>query len=152
MVTPRVPLCSLIEALADMAHGLSGKQRAQAFADAGEKYAAALEIKPDMHEALNNWGSALIHQAHDLSGKDREACLEKAEQKVREAARISGKPNYNLACVLALQGRTDSALDALEECERAGRLPSADHMEGDADLEGLRDQPRFAALLGRLRG
>lgn len=35
-----------------------------------EKYAAALAIKPDMHEALNNWGGALDAEAKALVADD----------------------------------------------------------------------------------
>ena len=33
------------------------------FAEAGTKYAEAVRIKPDMHEAFYNWGIALADQA-----------------------------------------------------------------------------------------
>ena len=40
------------------------------FAEAGEKYAAALAIKPDNHEALNNWGNLLLERGKRSSGED----------------------------------------------------------------------------------
>lgn len=43
------------------------------FLEAGEKYQAALELKPDFSEALFNWGSALYDEAETKKG---EAALE----------------------------------------------------------------------------
>ncbi len=59
-------------ALFDEAQALAGRgdlPAAQAkWAQAGEKYAQALDIKPDMHDAANNWGNALAAEAGALAG------------------------------------------------------------------------------------
>jgi tetratricopeptide (TPR) repeat protein len=57
--------------------------------------------------------------------------------------------HYNLACSLALLGRTESALDALERSFALGYRDGA-HLSSDPDLGALRDEPRFHALLERL--
>jgi len=54
---------------------------------------------------------------------------------------------YNLACSLALAGRADEAIDSLSRAILLGYDDLA-HMEGDPDLESLRDNPDFQALLG----
>jgi predicted Zn-dependent protease len=57
---------------------------------------------------------------------------------------------YNLACSCALTGRPGEALDALERAARAG-YNDADWMSRDRDLKSLREDPRFRALLRRIR-
>jgi Flp pilus assembly protein TadD len=58
--------------------------------------------------------------------------------------------HYNLACSLALLGRVDAAIDALERAVALGYrdLP---HLEDDADLACVRSSPRYRTLLGHLR-
>ena len=54
---------------------------------------------------------------------------------------------YNLACCEALNGERD---DALEHLRRAVELEPrmAAHARSDADLDSIRDDPRFAAAVG----
>jgi hypothetical protein len=56
---------------------------------------------------------------------------------------------YNLACAYALSGRKDDAFARLDEVAAIGWL-TRDQIEGDADLAGLKSDPRFGALLSRL--
>jgi Flp pilus assembly protein TadD len=58
--------------------------------------------------------------------------------------------HYNLACSLALLGRVDLAIDALERAEDLG-YDDVPHLEEDEDLVSLRSSPRYRALLERLR-
>lgn len=53
---------------------------------------------------------------------------------------------YNTACVLALAGRTDEALDYLEQSMEKGFL-NITHIKHDEDFESLRDNPRFKELI-----
>jgi quercetin dioxygenase-like cupin family protein len=54
--------------------------------------------------------------------------------------------HYNLACLEAVQGRTDGALDALRKAI-AARPDVANWARDDDDLAGLRDDPDFRALV-----
>ena len=54
------------------------------FGDAGEKYAAVLKIKPDSHEALNNWGNALSDQAKAKSGVEADRLFGAAGENFRQ--------------------------------------------------------------------
>ena len=58
--------------------------------------------------------------------------------------------HYNLACSLALSGETDGAFQALERARELG-YDDADFLEQDPDLGALHGDPRFAALVARLR-
>jgi adenylate cyclase len=53
---------------------------------------------------------------------------------------------YNVACLFAVAGRTDRALDCLEEARAVG-FGNRAWLERDPDLESLRDHPRFKAIL-----
>ena len=54
---------------------------------------------------------------------------------------------YNLACSLALAGRPDEAIDSLSSAILLGYDDLA-HLEGDPDLDSLRERRDFRALLG----
>jgi tetratricopeptide (TPR) repeat protein len=56
---------------------------------------------------------------------------------------------YNLGCAYALTGKPDEAFEALEQAVQAG-FGNAALFARDNDLVSLRDDPRFAALAGRL--
>lgn len=57
---------------------------------------------------------------------------------------------YNLACAHSLGGEKDRALARLGEAVDAGFGPRA-AIEGDEDLASLRGDPRFAAILSRVK-
>jgi tetratricopeptide (TPR) repeat protein len=54
---------------------------------------------------------------------------------------------YNVACLHALEGATEQALDDLEAVVKVG-FGNAEWFRQDPDLASLRDHPRFRALLG----
>ncbi|NIM01109.1 MAG: protein kinase [Acidobacteria bacterium] len=56
---------------------------------------------------------------------------------------------YNVACTFAKLGDVDKAIDCLDEAITFG-MGQKDWFEHDADLDVLRDNPRFDALLERL--
>jgi predicted esterase len=58
---------------------------------------------------------------------------------------------YNLACCRAHVGDRDRALDALEKAFATGFANRA-HAAADADLESLRGEPRFQAVVGGAAG
>ena len=57
---------------------------------------------------------------------------------------------YNVACAHAVLGDRDRALELLEHAVRDGR-GNLGWIENDPDLDSLRDDPRFEAILARLR-
>ena len=58
--------------------------------------------------------------------------------------------HYNLACSCALVGEKDKAIKALRGAIRRG-FSEFDKLRDDEDLESLRDEPEFRALLERAR-
>lgn len=84
-------------ALACIAQGLEltrqAKRKGAATADclfrqAGEKYASALAINPNLHEALKNWGDTLVEQARTKGGAEADRLLAEADEKYRAAAAL----------------------------------------------------------------
>jgi Flp pilus assembly protein TadD len=59
--------------------------------------------------------------------------------------------HYNLACSLALLGRKEAALDALERAIQLG-YDDHEHLLQDSDLRSLRRDARFRELVVRLGG
>lgn len=58
--------------------------------------------------------------------------------------------HYNFACSLALCGQRNRALDELEKAVELG-YDDAEHLTHDEDLRELRTEPRFDALVRRLK-
>lgn len=58
--------------------------------------------------------------------------------------------HYNLACSLALTGDPDGAFAALEQAVALG-YHAVEHLLTDDDLQALHRDPRWDALLARLR-
>jgi len=56
---------------------------------------------------------------------------------------------YQLACIYSLAGEHERAIAFLEQWEQEGALPR-EWLENDSDLDPLREQPRFQALMARL--
>jgi tetratricopeptide (TPR) repeat protein len=114
------------------------------------KYEAALRIKPDDHEALNNWGNALAARARRASDASAaEELLRQAEAKYEAALRI--KPDdhaalhsfgsFSLARAKRTSGRVQK--DLLRAAE--AKLKAAKKL-GDTDTYNL---ACVYALLGR---
>jgi TolB-like protein/tetratricopeptide (TPR) repeat protein len=79
----------------------------------------------------------------------RERALELIERTVR--TRPDGHTGlYNAACASLVLGDRDRALDLLERAVRHGRGPLR-WIETDDDLAGLRGDPRFEAIIERVR-
>ncbi|MBI4719541.1 MAG: SIR2 family protein [Planctomycetes bacterium] len=106
------------------------------FGEAGAKYAEALRIKPDTHEALYNWGNALSEQAK-LKGNtpDADRLFAEAGAKYAQALRI--KPDKH--------GALNNGGTALfEQAKLKGNTPDADRLFGEAGAkyaEALRIKP-----------
>ena len=82
---------------------------------AGEKYEAALRIKPDKSEALYNWGNALGDQAITKSGEEADRLWALAGEKYEAVLRITPDLHqalYNWGLVLITQALTKGVDEA----------------------------------------
>jgi tetratricopeptide (TPR) repeat protein len=87
-------------------------------------------------------------------GANAFVCLGDPERGLRWAERaLELEPDesmllYNVGCVFSLAGEIDRALDCIEKSVRSG-LSYLDWLKQDSNLDPLRDQPRFQALLAQ---
>lgn len=117
--------------------------------EAREAYAAALAVA-ERHMELNpDDARAATMRAVSLCRLGRvEEGLRWAENALVIDADDAGV-RYNAACLFSVAGRTERALDCLEEALAVG-FGNREWLERDPDLDGVRSSPRFAALMGRL--
>ncbi len=115
-------------------------QQAGDWSNAVEAYRAVLLEQPDNPAAW--FGLAYcLHMNGDY---------EQAITAHKESARfdqIRGIALYNLACAYALTGRPDEALEALKQSSEAGF--DIEPAGSDSDLDSLRDDQRFIALISK---
>lgn len=98
-----------------------------------------LEWYPDDLRALQLGAGSLILLGYK----------ERAEQWLNRALEIDSDDSvllYNVACNYASLGKTDAALDCLEQAFEYGTVSVA-WMKNDQDLESLRGSPRYEQLL-----
>ena len=124
------------------------------FAEAGRKYAEALRIKPDKHEAYNNWGTALSAQAK-LKGNTPEgdSLFAEAGRKYAEALRLEPKDAlkwFNFACLAGLLGNAGECVSRLGEWKRFDSAPTAEKLDRDSDFDNVRTDPGFVAFRATL--
>lgn len=124
-------------------------EAAQAFVQQGQfKEAAAAFGRISAADPKN--GQAVFMHAYTLHASGD---LKAAHDRHLEAAEF---PNfrilalYNHACVHALWKETDNAFKFLKEAADAG-FADIGQLEMDTDLDGLRDDPRFASFVDSLR-
>lgn len=107
-------------------------------------YGTDLARRPGNLEVLGELGHVLTRLGRYEEGLavDRELARHEPED-----------PNvlYNLACSLALTGRSDEAFRTLD-CAILHGYADAEHLAADEDLAALRSDERFAALLRSLGG
>src|SRR3569623_3193346 len=101
--------------------------------------ASGLERQPDYLDALRCQGESLT----------RKGLHERALSVDRRLAQLLPGDNvvqYNLACSLTMMGLLDEALAALRTALESG-FDDLDYLRADSDLDGLRNEPGYEALL-----
>lgn len=102
-----------------------------------------VDRRPDNVDALAELGNVLTRLGRLEEGLD-------VDQRLARLAPDNPTVHYNLGCSLALLARNDEALGALEHAVELG-YDDAQLLADDEDLENLRGDPRFLALLRKLR-
>jgi len=109
--------------------------------DAAHAWHQVVKTDPENAAAWFNLGYCL-HAAGNL-----DEAIE-VHKKAAGFDEFRGIATYNLACAYALTGKTDAAFEALATAQATGfRLRG--QIESDPDLDSLRGDPRYDALLSR---
>jgi adenylate cyclase len=122
---------------------LGDRDKALQAAKAGARTAALyVEQHPDNSRAWMLGARAFLHLG------ERDKAMQFAEAALHTDP-DSESTNYNGACFYALAGEIEKALDCLED---AIAFNDPDWMDNDSDLDPLRGEPRFQALMASIRG
>ena len=134
-------------AAADEVTGTS-LERADELLQAGQwkKAAAAYEAVVDRDPSNGAAWFGLGRARHGLKQYDAAAA---AYEKALEAGAAPPRPQYNLARANARRGEHDQAFVWLDRAVAAG-FSSIVLLESDADLAGLRDDPRFEPIAAKV--
>ncbi|MFC1475625.1 protein kinase [Candidatus Zixiibacteriota bacterium] len=98
-----------------------------------------LGLNPDDARALTMGAVSLCRvgrREEGLAWAERASAIDPEDPGVR----------YNVACLFALEGQKERAIDSLEKAFQAG-FANMEWVEKDPDLASLRDDPRLQALL-----
>ena len=125
---------------------LSPEFSAQADRLGAEFLVAFLEVETKRHpenvEALAELGHVYTREGRHEDGL-------KVDRMLVRLLPADPTVHYNLACSLALSGKPDDALDALERAVQLG-YSDPDFMLGDDDLASLHGEVRFTAIVDAL--
>jgi tetratricopeptide (TPR) repeat protein len=104
-----------------------------------EFFRGVLDRQPDYVDVLRIFGN-------NLSSKGRRDEALEIDRRLTHLRPEDPVARYNLACSLSLTGRIDEAIAALNEALATG-YEDFDYLKEDRDLDPLRNDPRFIALL-----
>jgi tetratricopeptide (TPR) repeat protein len=129
------------------------EQAREKWAQASARFENALHIKPDLHDAVYNWASALAAQAQALvkagSLPAAQTLWDQAQslfaQHVQDWPQAEGLLAYNWACLYGQQGLAAACVAQLEKSRLANKLPDSRHLQQDVDLEPAFHSAEFQA-------
>lgn len=108
-----------------------------------------LFLTPVLLHAQSSLPPSLRERANDALGRRQLDSAELLLGRWLEADPRDQASWYNMACILALEGKNDRALDAFDNAVAAG-WDDIDHSKTDSDLESIRDSERFRDALKRM--
>lgn len=122
----------------------SGRMALQAsdWKAAAKSFQKAVEINP---EDGTSW-QLLGYSLHAMQKLDEALPIHK---KAAEFAEVAPVASYNVACVYALKGENELALKWLEKAAAKG-FARPDHIANDPDMDPLRDDERFKAVVKKI--
>jgi tetratricopeptide (TPR) repeat protein len=128
----------------------SGKAR-QIREEALSNLATALKLLPNKSDHLLDRCVILMEMAQCSDSSDRDRLFDEAEKALNGLERMNaGAGAYCLACLRALKGDAEGAMNWLKVSASHGTLPSRGHIEYDSDLALIRSNPTFIAWYSSL--
>lgn len=166
-----------MEFLADMNHflGTAYELRAESESDGRKKWfelaihyaAQSIEFQPNNVGARYGFARSLLEMAKSLSNEnDRSQMLQRSlvahEELIRDLPTFDKDDpffeahgdwtpkfvEFNYGCTLALLGKSDEAIDILLQIIDEGTIPIG-KFETDSDLDPIRNEPRFQAMMSQ---
>ena len=104
---------------------------------------AAIEAHPDDVEVLSRLGETYTRRGRHAEGLA-------IDRRIVSLLPEDATAHYNLACSFALTGQVDEAFEALKGAVEHGYADEA-HLLADDDLAALHGDPRWQALIDRLK-
>ena len=132
-----------------MAKIKEGKEKEHYYQQAFDKFQKATDLNPDDHEAIYNWGTALVELGNSKEGDRKEHYYQQAIDKFQKTIDCGGSL-YNLSCLYALQGATKNALKYLEISLSKGEI-GADFVKNDTDWGNYSENEDFILLLEKYK-
>ena len=126
-----------------------GKEAEGLYQEAFDKFQKAIDLKPDKHEAFNNWGTYLGSLAKTKDGEEAEVLYQEAIDKYQKAIDY-GASSYNLSCIYALQGDKDNALNFLNT-SLSKREIDIDFVENDEDWKDFLNDKDFNKIINKYK-
>ena len=122
------------------------------FEEAITKFSICKMISPEHLGASIDNGVALMGLAKSKQvGLDHEL-FSKAIESFESAEKIQlGSASYNLACMYALNNKSDACLKALENARDHGLLPDKQDIINDVDLKNVKKLPWFSEFITSLK-
>ena len=122
----------------------SGRMALQAsdWQAAAKNFKKAVKINP---EDGTSW-QLLGYSLHAMEKLDEALPIHK---KAAEFPQVAPVASYNVACVYALKGENELAIQWLEKAAEAG-FARPDHIAGDSDMDALRDDERFKKVVAKI--
>jgi putative intracellular protease/amidase len=111
--------------------------------EAAAAYRALVAESPDDARSWYRLGKALL-ALDDFAGAVA------ASQRAASSERLRAFAEYNSACAYSRAGDRDAAFSHLDRAVAAGLRVSPAYLRQDSDLEPLREDPRFEAILTQL--
>jgi len=126
-------------------------QAMQLLEEAISKFTFCLLINPNYLGAAIDMGVAYMDLARLQAASPGDALYSLAKNSFDNANRIQkGSASYNAACIDALRGDYDNALQALQYAKERGSLPDVTDILADADLDCVKQQAWFTDFVANL--
>jgi hypothetical protein len=129
----------------------SSDEAYKTFEEAITKFSFCKTISPEHLGAAIDNGVALMGLAKSKQLNLDSELYSKAKESFEAAEKIQqGSASYNLACLHALNNKSDACLKALENARDHGLVPDEQDIINDDDLKNVKQSPWFAEFIKSL--